>query len=317
MDRRQFLFTAAAGVFAARRVSAAAAARAPLALVTCDTELRIAAVDIVAGRTVKSIPVLAGPNSIQLVGGNAAVVCHTTIGAVTILDGNKLDVRDVLHDFIEPRYTVGHPDGRYAFVTDSGSAEVIVINLMSGRTVGRVKLGEWPRHLTIDAAGRTLWVGLGNESEHLAIVDTSDLTRPKLIRRLTPPFLAHDVGFLPGDRRLWVTSGDSGAMVLYDTAGKLQRRLAADAAPQHVTFDHGHAYVTSGYAGTFTVHSLVDGRVLSTTKVPVGSFNVQAGFNHILTPSLDSGTLSVLDRQGTLLRQVQVASACHDACFIA
>src|SRR6202044_2066499 len=110
-----------------------------------------------------------------LVGGNAAVVCHTTIGAVTVIDGNKLAVRHVLHDFVEPRYTVAHPDGRHAFVTDSGSAEVVTIDLATGSTVGRVKLGEWPRHLTIDATGRTLWVGLGNESEHLAIVNSSDL----------------------------------------------------------------------------------------------------------------------------------------------
>jgi len=315
MDRRQFLLAAAAAPLGLR-ASATAATRAPRALVTCDTELRIAVVDLAAGRPVKSIPVPAGPNSIQLVGGNAAVVCHTTIGAVTILDGTRLAVRHVLHDFVEPRYTVAHPDGRHAFVTDSGSAEVVTLDLATGRTVGRVKLGEWPRHLTIDAAGGTLWVGLANASEHLAIVDVFDLSRPKLIRKLTPPFLAHDLGFLPGDRRLWVTSGDSGAMVTYNRAGQTQLHLPATTAPQHVTFDNHHAYVTSGYAGTFTVHSLVNGQVLATTRIPVGSFNVQAGFGRILTPSLDNGTLCVLDQQGTLLNQIQVASACHDACFV-
>lgn len=315
MDRRDFLVAVAAAPLALRAGTASAAHR-PFALVTCDTERRIAVVDLASGRTVKSIAVPAGPNSIQLVGGNAAVVCHTTIGAVTIIDGHRLEVRHLLHGFIEPRYTVGHPDGLHAFVTDSGSAEVVAVDLASGKTIGRASLGEWPRHITVDATGQTLWVGLGNESEHLAIVDVSDLSRPRLVRKLKPPFLVHDVGFLPGDSRVWVTSGDSGAMALYDRAGHVRLQLPADTAPQHVTFANGRAYVTSGYAGTFNVHALDDGRVLARTAVPVGSFNVQAGFDRVLTPSLDGGSLCVLDRNGTLLRRTKVASACHDACFI-
>jgi DNA-binding beta-propeller fold protein YncE len=315
VDRRDFLLTAAATPLALR-AGLRGIAPQPLTLVTCDTQRRIAVVDSTAGHTAKSIPVPAGPNSIQLVGGNTAVVCHTTIGAVTIIDGNRLEVRHVLDNFTEPRYTVAHPDGRHAFVTDSGTAEVVTIELATGRTVGRVSLGEWPRHITIDASGDTLWVGLGNASEHLAIVDTADLRRPRLVRKLTPPFLAHDVGFLPGDREVWVTSGDTGAMVLYDRGGEVLLRLPADAAPQHVTFGSGKAFVASGYGGTFSVHSLADGRRLATTRVPVGSFNVQAGFGRVLTPSLDDGKLSVLDAGGRLLSEVQVAPSCHDACFV-
>jgi len=316
VNRRDFLLAAAAAPFALRAETAFARS-SPLALVTCDTEARIAAVDLASGRVIKSIPVAVAPNSVELTGGNTAVVCHTNVGTVTILDGTRLEVRHVLDDFTQPRYTAAHPDGRHAFVTDSGSAEVVSVDLVSGRAVGRVSLGEWPRHITLDAAGRTLWVGLGNDSEHLAIVDVSDLRHPRLVRKLKPPFLAHDVGWLPGDRQVWVTSGATGTMALYDRDGEVVLRLPADAAPQHVTFGNGVAYVTSGYAGTFRVHSLADGRLIHTTRVPVGSFNVQAGFGRVLTPSLDNGTLSVLDAQGKLLHEVHVASACHDACFVA
>jgi hypothetical protein len=93
-------------------------------------------------------------------------------------------------------------------------------------------------------------------------------------------------------------------------------RLPADAAPQHVTFGNGKAYVASGYAGTFAVHSLADGRRLTRTRVPVGSFNLQAGFGHVLTPSLARGTLCVLDRHGRLIVEAEVAPSCHDACFV-
>ena len=101
--------------------------------------------------------------------------------------------------------------------------------------------------------------------------------------------------------------------VTIDASG---RRLAADGAPQHVTFSSNRAYVTSGVDGAFRVHGLT-GEVLRTTAIPIGSYNVQHGLGFVLTPSLIRGTLAVLDDEGRLLRVLRVASSCHDACFIA
>jgi hypothetical protein len=36
----------------------------------------------------------------------------------------------------------------------------------------------------------------------------------------------------------------------------------------------------------------------------------------VLTPSLNHGTLTVLDPSGRVLRQVRVAPAAHDACVV-
>jgi DNA-binding beta-propeller fold protein YncE len=317
VNRREFLLFAAAAPFAVRP-GAAFAASAPLALATCDTEARLAVVDVAAGRVVRSIPVLSDPRSIEQVGGGDALVCHTSVGAVSIVDGRALRVRHVLRDFVEPRYTAAHPDRRHAFVTDSGSKEVVSVDLSRGRSLGRLHLGGWARHVTLDPAGRTLWIGLGNAAAQVAVVDVSDPTRPKLVRKVTPPFLAHDVGFLPDGAHVWVTSGSEGKMAVYHASGEARLLLAADAAPQHVTFGKGVAYVTSGGAGTFRVHSLRDGRALRTTPIPVGSYNVQQGTGgRVLTPSLDRGTLCILDARGVLLREVHVAASSHDACFIA
>jgi DNA-binding beta-propeller fold protein YncE len=317
LNRREFLALAAVAPFAVRS-GAAFAVPPPLAVVTCDTEARVAVVDVAAGRVVRSIPVLPDPRSIERVGAGDALVCHTNIGAVSIIDGRTLRIRHVLHGFVEPRYTAAHPDGRHAFVTDSGSEEVVAVDLTTGRSLGRLHLGGWARHLTLDPAGRTLWVGLGNVAAHVAVVDVSDPTRPKFVRRVTPPFLAHDVGFLPDGEHVWVTSGDEGRMAVYHASGEARLLLSADAAPQHVTFGNGVAYVTSGTAGTIHVHSVRDGRVLRTTAIPVGSYNVQQGEGgRVLTPSLDHGTLSVIDAGGALLHEVHVAASSHDACFIA
>src|SRR6266480_493201 len=75
------------------------------------------------------------------------------------------------------------------------------------------------------------------------------------------------------------------ALAIYDRrTGNVLRRLPADAPPQHVTFSGSHAYVTSGEDGTLRVLSLRDGAVVRTTRVPVGSYNVQEADGWIMTP---------------------------------
>ena len=310
MNRREFLATAAAVPFSLRT----GALGRPLALVTADTEAAVVLVDPYAGRVLRRIATRPDPRSIERV-GETAVVAHTAIGEVTLLRG--LRVARVLHDFDEPRYTAGAPDLRHAFVTDSGRRDVAVVDVVRGVVVARLRLGAWPRHVSLDERGRTLCVSLGNEAERIAVVDVSRPAEPRLLGRIRPPFLAHDVGFVPGTRHVWVTSGDRGALAIYDTrSGHVLRRLPAGSPPQHVTFRGGNAFVTSGDDGTLHVHSLEDGRLLKAAAIPVGSYNVQAGAGRILTPSLERGTLSVLDGAGRLLRRMQVARSSHDACFI-
>lgn len=301
MNRRQFVAAAAATPFALR-TALATAARTPLAIVTCDAQSKLAVVDLVSYRVVRSIETVPDPRSIELV-GNRAVVCHSAVGAVSIVDGTR--VLHVLRGFTEPRYTAAHPDGVHAFVTDSGHSGVVAIDVARGRVLGRVRLGGWARHLTIDPDGGRLWIGLGSASPQVAVVDTRLMRH---VSTLEPGYDAHDVGLAP-DGRLWVTSGNARKLT---AAGAVR---PADAAPQHVTFSTGAAYVTSGDDGTLHVQSLGDGRVLRSSRIPIGSYNVQYGWGRVLTPSLSQGTLAVLGDSGALLATVHVADSCHDACF--
>src|SRR5439155_22620507 len=169
--------------------------------------------------------------------------------------------------------------------------EVVAVDLARARVVGRTRVGGPARHVTV--SGERLWVALGPKAELVAVLDLADPTTPKLVERFHPPFLAHDVGFEPGGRRVWVTSGDRGALAGSDAGGRLVRRLAADAPPQHVTFAGGRAFVTSGDDGTLRLHALADGALLRLSAVPPGSYNVQAAGGRVLTPSLERGTLCV------------------------
>jgi DNA-binding beta-propeller fold protein YncE len=317
VNRRDFLIAAATLPLTARLAPAALAGGNPVALVTADTESRLVVLELSTGRILRSIPTLPGPRSVESVSGRMAVVAHTAHGAVSLVHGPSLEVRAVLRGFAEPRYTAAHPDGRHAYVSDSKRGEVVAVDVVAGRVLGRAAVGGPARHISIDSRGRILWVSLGSKADEVAVVGVADRARPRLLSRISPPFLAHDVGVAPGGRHVWVSSGDRGSLGVYDRrTGELLRRLPADAPPQHVTFFGGNAYVASGDDGTLRVQSLRDGRILHTTKVPVGSYNVQEAWGWIVTPSLERGTLCVLDRRGRLRHRVQVARSSHDACYV-
>jgi DNA-binding beta-propeller fold protein YncE len=295
MDRRSFLLAAAAAPLALRGHT--------FAYVTEDTEAKVAIVDLGTGAVLRRIATKPGPRSIERIGG-VAVVAHTAVGAVSIVD--ELGVRREVAGFEEPRYTAGSGDGRFAFVTDATRVELLSVDLARGAVVGRVKLKLWPRHLSLAPDGRTLHVSLGTASPQLAIVDVRDPSRPRLERYSTPPFAAHDVGVAPSGR-LWITAGEERKISAHG------RALPADGAPQHVTFLDGRAFVTSGADGTLRVYDEATARLLHTTRIPTGSYNVQFRAGRVLTPSLDEGTLCVLDAGGGLLHRTRVAPSCHDA----
>lgn len=295
------MLAAAAAPFAARA--------APSALVTADTEARVVAIDLATGLVRGRVATPPGPRSIERVGATA-VVAHTATGQVSILHG--LTVRHVLDRFEEPRYTASARDGRHAFVTDSGSTTVATVDVLRGVVVARLKLSLWPRHLSLSRDGRTLWIGLGTASPRLAVVDVTDPRRPHVTGRVRPPFAMHDVGFSPSGR-VWVTGGESRTIAVYD--GAEARTLPADAAPQHVTFLDGRAFVTSGAAGTLRVYDERGVRLLHEAAIAVGSYNVQYAASVVLTPSLNEGTLTVIDAQGGQRLRVHIAASCHDACL--
>jgi DNA-binding beta-propeller fold protein YncE len=317
VNRREFLVSAATLPLAARLTPDALGGGDPVALVTADTESRVAVVELSTGRVVRSISTLPGPRSVESVSGRMGVVAHTAYGAVSLVHGPSLRVRAVLRGFGAPRYTAAHPDGRHAYVSDSARGQVVALDVVAGRVLGRAAVGGPARHITIDPRGRILWCSLGSKAQEIAILSVADRARPKLLHRISPPFLAHDVGFAPNGRHVWVSSGDRGSLAVFDArSGAVLRRLAADAPPQHVTFLGGNAYVSSGDDGTLHVQSLRDGRVVRTARVPVGSYNIQEGWGWIMTPSLERGTLCILDSRGRVRRRVQVSPSSHDAAFV-
>jgi DNA-binding beta-propeller fold protein YncE len=193
---------------------------------------------------------------------------------------------------------------------------VVAVDVVRGRVVGRAEVGARARHVTIDPSGRRLWVALGSKAERLAIIDVTRPSRPRLVRLLRPPFLAHDVAWTPDGRTVWVSSGDRNELALYRARTlEVVARPPADWPPQHVTFRGPRAYVTSGWNGSLRVYGS-DGRSLRRTIVPVGSYNVQQADGWVVTPGLGTGGLCILDPTGRLLRRERIARSSHDACVV-
>ena len=316
MDRREFLAAAAAPlILGAAPAFARSTGGTPLALVTADLESSVVAVDLSTGRALRRLATPADPRSIESVAGVGALVAHTAGGRMTLIDSD-LHVRPIAGEFGAPRYTAVSPDRRLAYVTDSAREEIAVVDVGGRRVVGRVRVDGPARHLGIDRDGTRLWVALGNKATALAVLSLAEPRRPRLVGTIRPPFLAHDVGFTPGGRRVWVTSGDRRRLAIYEArTGKLVRTIAGDAPPQHVTFMGDRAFVTSGDDAVLRMHAL-DGRLLRSAPVPVGSYNVQHGHRWILSPSLSEGTLCSFTARGAPLHEVHVANSSHDACFI-
>ena len=320
MKRRQLLAVALAAAVQPARALAAATGGATVALVTADLESHVAAVELSSGRVLKRIRTAPGPRSVESSLYGQVVVGHVPAGVVTIVDAATLSVRAVLHGFDEPRYTAVHPGEPLAYVTDSGLGQVVTIDLDRASVVHRTRVPGPARHVSVDPGGRTLWTALGSVAEGVAVLDLSDSRRPRLARVIDPPFPAHDVVFSPDGTHVWVTSGARNALALYRLAGGAPRVLATGAPPQHVSFVLSHAYVACGQDGTVQRRRL-DGHPIRATRVPHGSYNVTCaepeqsfGRPAVVTPSLNEGTVAVLEPSGHVRFVRHLTRSAHDAC---
>ena len=293
-----------------------------MALVTADLEAHLVAVETATGWIAKRIATAPGPRSIESNAFGQALVAHTTHGRLSVVDAATLTVLGEFGGLGEPRYTAMHPSERIAYVSDSKRHEVVVVDLVQREIVRRVGVPGPARHLSLSGDGTRLWTALGTKARTLAVIDVSVTTRPRLVRTIVPPFLAHDVVFAP-DGRVWVTSGVRDSIAVYGVgAAKPALILPAAAAPQHIAFSGSRAYVASGEDGTVRVHGL-DGRVIhASERVPRGSYNIVFGGPEApigpvaATPSLDLGTVCLLSPGGSVRLVKKVARSAHDACVV-
>lgn len=303
----------AGGVLLAPASQARAGGGPIIALVTAETTNQLVAVDLPSGRIVKRLRMPDDPQNVAVCGGTAAVV-SVRAGAVTLVDASTLRIRRVLHGFASPHIPACSPDGRYIYVTDDARGQLAVIR---GRVLRKVFVGFGAHHMAVSHFQPRAWIALGERARSIAVVDTSDPARPRLIGHVDPHGLAHDVAFGPGGWRVWVTYDTGPRVRIFDAA--TQRPLKAlygGAPPQHIAFDNvGHADVTSGDEGTLRIFSLRTARPIRTVHLPSGSFNVVTFGGFVVTSSLTNGTLTDALDSGRVVLSKRVAPATRDVAI--
>jgi DNA-binding beta-propeller fold protein YncE len=308
------VFAVVSAAFLAPASQARMAGGTPVALVASETTNRLIAVELPSGRILKRLPMPSDPQNVAVC-GQTAVVVSVRSGAVTLVDTSTLKVRRVLRGFGSPHIPACSPDGRYIYVTDDARGQLAVIR---ERVIRKVFVGYGAHHIAPSPDQPRLWIALGERARSIAVVDTTNPARPRLIGHVDPHGFAHDLAFAPKGRRVWVTY-DAGVHVrIFDAS--TQRPLKAlygGAPPQHVAFDFyskaRHAYVTSGDDGTLRVISLATGRTQRVVRMPPGSFNVTTFGSFVLASSLTNGALTELSDSGHVLLSRRVAPSARDA----
>src|SRR5919197_265734 len=197
-----------------------------------------------------------------------------------------------------------------ALATADTEAHVVVVSLGSGRVVRRLHTTEDPRSIESGPGGHV--VVAHSAVGAVSLLSASPVQVRRVLRGLGAP---RYTAIAPDGAHAFVTDGERGELLVVDLRrARIVAGVEVGAGARHVTLGDRVAFVASGDGGSVRVHDLADGRVRHVASVPLGSYNVQAGAGAIVTPSLASGRLTILDRAGRVPRELKVARAAHDAC---
>jgi DNA-binding beta-propeller fold protein YncE len=312
-----------------RAITTAARAHSrPQALVTDETQNRLLIVDLPSGRIAQSVTVPADPEDIAVsANGGVVIVVSSQAGKVTILNRDTLQVIKTFGGFEQPHIAAISPDGSYAYITDDARGTLTIIRLSDMRVTDTVAVGAGAHHLAFSPTERTVWIALGESAQQVTTLSTVvsraagsspvvDPGRPHVIGHFTPGFPAHDLGFSPDGRTVWVTSSAGPDVTAFDArTHRVRFRVPAGAPPQHLVFEGRYAYITSGYGSTIEKVDARTGRVITRSSAPYGSFELDATDGYVATASLLRGTLAVYTPELKLLRVVRLGPVTREVAI--
>ncbi len=287
----------------------------PQALVTEETQARLAVVDLKSGKVQRRVAMPPDPEFVTA-NRDVVVVVSPSPGVVSVLDRSTLRPIRTLRGFDSPHIAEIPAAGAYAYVTDDARGQLTAIRLRDGSIAGRVSVGTGAHHMAVSPDGKRIWIALGESARTIVAVDSSDPRRLRVTGRFDPGFAAHDLAYTPDGRRVWITASDTTSLGVFDSnTRRLLFRVAGGAPPQHVAFAGAHAYVTSGYGDQIEAVRAATGAVLKVARAEHGAFNLDSGGGVVAAASLLDGTLTVYDRRLRPLRTEHLAPAARDVAI--
>jgi YVTN family beta-propeller protein len=283
--------------------AAGTSANRPVALVCAEASNEVFAVSLGpdGGHVLKRIRVDDPLMVAASLHGPAVVV--DPHGTVTLLAWHSLRPIRVLRGFVRPEVAAIAPGDRYAYISDAGSGQLVVVDLSRRRVVQRVFVGFQAHHLDFSPDGRRLWVALGETATTIVRLDTSDLPKPHVVGRIHPRVTAHGIEFSPDGRTVWVSSSAAPFVTVFNAAtGKALREIAAGKGPQEIAFSGARALITSGYGSSIEAVSWPTYGRHGSVPMPYGSFNLATLGGEVVTSSVLTGYVTEL-QAGTLQRR--------------
>lgn len=201
--------------------------------------------------------------------GDAVVVTNESAARVQVLraDGTvqaEVPLRARPHD------VAVSPDGRMAWVSLDGSAEIAVIELRTGAVDRYVATRLRPHDLLLAPDGR-LWVAGWDGT--LAVLDSDG----QEVGRLGVAAEAHHLAFTGDGGEVWVTDSSGRRVVIVDTRTvALSASLPLAGTPHHVAIVEGRAVVADNQRAMVVVFDVATRKQVGEVAVAAGPHGVAA-----------------------------------------
>ncbi|HYF03435.1 MAG TPA: YncE family protein [Patescibacteria group bacterium] len=184
-------------------------------------------------------------------------------GTVKIFNANSLDEMSTISVGSAPAEVTFSHNGKYAFVANSGSNSVSVIDPALKTVVKTISVGSGP----VGAwAGSDNVMYVDNETgKSITAIDASTLEVTRTYQLGFTPAMAMNVG-----QELWVTDTQNGKVVIFKTdSDEKIREIATGAGAHAIAFNANKtkAYITNQSANTVSVIDVEAKNVLKTISV--------------------------------------------------
>jgi PQQ-dependent catabolism-associated beta-propeller protein len=234
-----------------------------------------------------------------------------TADGVGLLDLGTLKLKKVLKSGQDPESFDVSGDGKMLFVSNEETAETSVVDIRSGRLVGKVKVGGEPEGVTLRPDGKVLYVTSEVENKVFAV----DVPRRKVLEAIEVGARPRSIVFTPDGKTAFVTC-ELGAQVsvIDGQAHRLRRRIAIEvpgARPMGAVLapDGKTLYVSNGRGSTVSAIDVAAEKVSATiAKVGVRPWGIAISPDgrKLYTANGPSNDVSVIDlATRTVTRQIK------------
>lgn len=213
------------------------------------------------------------------------------------------------------------------YVTNERAGEISIVDPASRREINRIAVGKRPRGLVSSPDHRLLYVALSGSpiggpeidesslpppdqaADGIAVIDLASNKVVKTLRGISDP---EQLAISPDGARIYVSSEDSGKLIILDTQGNILSALSVGGEPEGVAVspDGKVVLATSEEDGSVAVVRVSTPEVVSRIKVaerPRNALFLQNG--RAAVPGEFESSVALIDyNRGLLLRKIQLAS---------